>query len=72
MKKRLDGVFVCDHSPYAYMQKNRISVRCFDCPMYLSPSDVTIGQLIKFTDARLGKMYVDKENNTFEIAGRIA
>ena len=72
MKKRLDGVYTCDHSPYSYIQGGRVFVKCMQCPMSLTPKDLTIGQLIKFTDARLGKMYVDKKNNSFEVAGRIA
>lgn len=71
MKKRLDGIYKCDHSPYSYIQGGAVVVRCMDCPAELKPSDLTVGNLISFTDLRLRKMYINKESNTFELAGRL-
>lgn len=71
MKKRLDGIYKCDHAPYSYIQGGAVFVRCMDCPAEIRPSDLTVGQLISFTDIRLQKMCVNKDTNSFELVGRV-
>lgn len=66
MKLRIDGIYQCHHPN---LELNGIELTCPDCPYEPRPSHLTLGGIIKVTNAKLGSFIVDRERDIFIISG---